>query len=146
MGTVRGRSSNRAIIFRKGGEAMSPEEKEVKKIIKKTTKNMEDINTYRPQFDSTIRAYAEMRQQYNKLMSEFYEGGCKITEEYTNKAGFTNIRKTALYLSLETLRKDVVSHENILGLTPVGLKKIKSEMPNKKISKLGKALSEIGQR
>ena len=125
---------------------MSPEEKEVKKIIKKTTKNMEGINTYRPQFDPTIRAYAEMRQQYNKLMSEFYEGGCKITEEYTNKAGFTNIRKTALYLSLETLRKDVVSHENILGLTPVGLKKIKSEMPNKKISKLGKALSEIGQR
>jgi len=125
---------------------LSPEEREVKKIIKITIKDMEDINTYRPQFNATIRAYAEMRQQYNKLMAEFYESGCEITEEYTNKAGFTNIRKTALYLSLETLRKDVVGHENILGLTPAGLKKIKSEAPNKKISKLGKALSEIGQR
>jgi hypothetical protein len=125
---------------------LTPEEKEVKKIIKITIKNMQDINTYRPQFDSTIRAYAEMRQQYNMLMLEYYESGCKITEEYTNKAGFTNIRKTAVYLSLETLRKDVVGHENILGLTPVGLKKIKSDSPKKKISKLGKALSEIGQR
>lgn len=124
---------------------MSPEEKEVKKIIKTTIKNMEGIGIYRPQFNETIRAYAEMKQQYNKLTKEFYEGGCKITEEYTNKAGFTNIRKTALYLALETLRKDIVNHENILGLTPAGLKKLKNESPKKKVSKLGKALSEIGQ-
>lgn len=125
---------------------MSPEEKQVKKIIKKTIKDMEELNTYRPQFDSTIRAYAEMRQQYDKLMSEFYESGCEITEEYTNKAGFTNVTKTALYLALESLRKDIVNHENILGLTPAGLKKIKSDSSKKKVSKLGKALSEIGQR
>ncbi len=126
---------------------MLPEEKEIKKIIKATIKNMESIGTYRPQFDATIRAYAEMRQQYDKLTAEFYAGGCKITEEYTNKAGFTNIRKTALYLALETLRKDIVNHENILGLTPAGLKKISSGTAGKKkVSKLGKALSEIGQQ
>lgn len=122
-----------------------PEEKEIKKIVKSTIKDMEAIGTYRPQFNATIKAYAEMRQQYNTLMAEFYKSGCKITEEYTNKAGFTNIRKTAVYLALETLRKDIVNHENILGLTPAGLKKLKNETPRKKISKLGKALSEIGQ-
>ncbi len=125
---------------------MTPEEKEIKKITKATIKDMETIGTYRPEFKATIRAYAEMRQQYNKLTSEFYEGGCQITEEYTNKAGFTNIRKTALYLALETLRKDIVSHENLLGLTPAGLKKIKSDHSKKKISKLGKALNEIGKQ
>jgi hypothetical protein len=123
----------------------SPEEKEIKKIIKSTIKDMEAIGTYRPEFVHTVRAYAEMRQQYKKLSTEFYDGGCQITEEYTNKAGFTNIRKTALYMALETLRKDIVNHENILGLTPVGLKKIKSDSPKKKVSKLGKALSEIGK-
>lgn len=123
----------------------TPEEKEINKIIKATTKDMEAIGTYRPEFNATIRTYAEMRQQYKKLTNEFYEGGCNITEEYTNKAGFTNIRKTALYLALETLRKDIVNHENILGLTPAGLKKIKSDPPKKKVSKLGKALSDLGQ-
>ena len=123
----------------------TPEEKEMRKIEKQTIKDMQNIGTYRSEFNATIRAYSEMRQQYNKLTSEFYAGGWKITEEYTNKAGFTNIRKTALYLAIETLRKDIVNHENILGLTPAGLKKIKSEAPGKKVSKLGKALSELGQ-
>lgn len=124
---------------------LTPEEKEIKKIMKKTIDNMIKIGSYRPEFDATIRSYSEMRQQYNKLSKEFYEGGCKITEEFTNKAGFTNTRKTAIYLGMETLRKDIVNHENILGLTPAGLKKVQSDSKKKKTSKLGKALSEIGQ-
>lgn len=120
--------------------------KAVNKIIKATIKNMESIGIYRPEFNSTIRAYAEMRQQYDSLMIKFYESGCEITEEFTNKAGYTNVRKTALYLALETLRKDIVGHENILGLTPAGLKKISnSGTSKKKVSKLGKALSELAQ-
>ncbi|HYE10538.1 MAG TPA: P27 family phage terminase small subunit [Patescibacteria group bacterium] len=130
---------------------MSDEEKkvkkEVKKIIKATIKNMESISIYRPEFDSTIKAYAEMRQQYDHLMIEFYESGCKITEEYTNNAGFTNIRKTATYIALESLRKEILNHENTLGLTPAGLKKINNTSTvKKKVSKLGKALSEIAQQ
>jgi hypothetical protein len=126
---------------------LSPEEKEVKKIIKKTIKDMESLGTYRSQFDSTIKVYAEMKQQYNKSMAEFYESGCKMSEEYINKSGAKNIRKTALYLSLETLRKDIVNHENILGLTPAGLKKITSDKaPKKRVSKLGAAMSALGKK
>lgn len=125
---------------------MTVEEKEIRKIEKRTIKDMEAVGTYRPEFKPAIRAYAEMRQQYNLLTADFYEGGCEITEEYTNKAGFTNIRKTALYLALETLRKDIVNYENILGLTPAGLKKIKSNVTDKKKgSKLEKALSDLGK-
>lgn len=36
-----------------------------------------------------------------------------MTEEYTNKAGFTNVRKTAIYLALETLRRDIINHGNL---------------------------------
>lgn len=125
---------------------MTVEEKAIKKIIKKTIEGMKVINTYRPQFDSTITLYAQMRQQYDVLTSEFYENGSKMTEEYTNKAGATNIRKTALYLSMEVLRKDIVNHENILGLTPAGLKKINDEMKTQRNeSKLAKALRAIEQ-
>ena len=81
-----------------------------------------------------------MRYQYDNLMEEFYKNGCQITEEYTNKSGATNIRKTALYLSIESLRKDIVNHENILGLTPAGLKKINDEM---KQGKKGQTKLEI---
>ncbi|WP_335871955.1 P27 family phage terminase small subunit [Bacillus sp. 2205SS5-2] len=124
---------------------MSDEEKAVRKIIRKTEKDMQSLGTYRPQFDSAIRVYSEMRFQYDVLMQQFYADGCKISEEYTNKAGAKNIRKTAMYLSLETLRKDIVNHENLLGLTPAGLKRINDEMAKKKkkMSKLDLALSSL---
>jgi hypothetical protein len=127
--------------------AMSAEEKAVRKIIRQTKADMEAVGTYRPQFDSAIRTYSEMRYQYDVIMKEFYASGCKISEEYTNKAGATNIRKTALYLSLETIRKDIVNHENLLGLTPAGLKRINDEMnkKKKKTSKLDMALSSFGK-
>lgn len=34
------------------------------------------------------------------------------------------MRKTALYLAMETMRKDIIYYENQLGLTPVSIKKI----------------------
>lgn len=112
--------------------ALSPEEREVKKIEKATVKSMEILQTYRPQFMPTIKAYAQMRRQFDCLWKEFSEGGYQTTEAYTNKNGNTNIRKTAIYLSIETLRRDIVNYENILGLTPAGLKKINKEMETKK--------------
>lgn len=123
---------------------MSVEEKAIKKILKKTIDNMKIIGTYRPQFDTNLRTYSEMKYELEVLTKEFYKNGCKRTEEYTNKSGATNIRKTADYLALEKLRDDVNKRENELGLTPSGLKKINDEMKkdNKKKSKLAEALSE----
>jgi len=124
--------------------AISEYEKEIRKIIKITKSNMSAIGTYKPQFDPTIRVYAETKQQYNLLMEQFSESGCKVTEEYTNKAGATNIRKTAIYLALETIRKDLISHEGILGLTPAGLRRINDGMKgHKKKSGLAEVLSGI---
>lgn len=134
--------------FQKKGEkvkmAMTYEEKAIRKILKKTIENMTIIGTYRPQFETNIRTYSEMKFELEALTKEFYEKGCKRTEEYTNKAGATNIRKTAEYLSLEKLRDDVAKRENELGLTPAGLKRINDEMKknDKKKSKLAEALSK----
>lgn len=115
-----------------------------RKIYSKTKKSMKDVGTYRIEFDPIVERYAELRAQYQELNEQWYEDGCKITEDYTNKAGATNKRKTALYLALETLRKELVEMENIFGLTPKGLKGIKSNgLETTKVSKLDAALAAL---
>ncbi|MBH0174722.1 P27 family phage terminase small subunit [Fictibacillus sp. 23RED33] len=125
--------------------AITPEERKIRKIMKQVIQDMKDVGTYRSQFEATIRTYSEMRFQYDLMMKDFFKEGCKTTEEYTNNAGVTNVRKTATYLAIETIRKDMINHENTLGLTPAGLKRINDEMKTtkKKSSKLASALSDL---
>ena len=87
-----------------------------------------------------------MRVQLEILMGRWYESGCVITEEYTNKAEATNNRKTALYQSIEGLRKEIFDMENVLGLTPAGLKRISGDAvkPTSQPSRLEEALSRFG--
>ena len=65
---------------------------------------MRAVGTYKPEFEASVRRYVEMRIQYDILNEKWYENGCKITEEYVNKSGAKNQRKTALYLSMEAMR------------------------------------------
>lgn len=117
----------------------------ITKLKNQTVKNMEAIGTYRQEFDATIQRYAELRIQYELLTGKWYDEGCEITEEYTNKSGAKNRRKTALYLSIETMRKELVDLENIFGLTPKGLKGIRTKgLEEKKESALDKLLAEDG--
>lgn len=105
---------------------------------------MKDLGTFQAQFEASVRRYAELRIQYDILLDQWYEDGCKITEIYTNKYGAENERKTALYLSLEMLRKELIEMENIFGLTPKGLKAIKSKgLDAKKESAIDAALRKI---
>ena len=111
------------------------------KIYNETVENMRKVGTFRDEFVTTIRRYAELRIQYEKMNDKWYLEGCQITEEYTNKAGIKNVRKTALYLSIENMRKELIEMENILGLTPKGLKSIKTKgLEVKKESALDRAL------
>lgn len=106
---------------------------------------MRNLGTYRPEFETSVRRYAELRVQYDILNDQWYESGCAITEEYTNKAGATNQRKTTLYLTLENIRKELIELENLFGLTPKGLKAIKSKgLEEQKQSLLEKVLMNSG--
>lgn len=88
---------------------------------------MRTLGTYKDEFEAPVRRYAEMSIQYDILLDQWYEKGCIITEEYTNKFGARNQRKTSLYLALEALRKELVEMENLFGLTPKGLRAIKTK-------------------
>ncbi len=117
----------------------------INKLWNKTIENMRSLGTYRPEFETSVRRYAELRVQYDILNDQWYENGCAITEEYTNKAGATNQRKTTLYLTLENIRKELIELENLFGLTPKGLKAIKSKgLEEQKQSLLEKVLMNSG--
>lgn len=116
----------------------------ITRVYNKTIANMQSLGTFQPQFDASVRRYSELRIQYDILMDKWYDEGCKITESYTNKFGAENERKTALYLSLETLRKELIEMENIFGLTPKGLKAIKTKgLETKKESAIDAALRNM---
>ena len=123
--------------------AQTKEQKAINKIKKKTIEEMTTLGVYRPEFSATINAYAQLRYLYDILNERFTENGYQVTEEYTNKAGATNIRKTAEYQALETIRKDILSHESVLRLNPAGLKKIRADTKKKNASKLGAVLNEL---
>lgn len=99
----------------------------ITRIYNTTVRNMEVLGTFKKEFESAVRRYSELRVQYDILTDKWYDAGCEITEEYTNKSGATNRRKTALYLAMETMRKELIDMENIFGLTPKGLKAIKTK-------------------
>ena len=107
----------------------------------KTTEYMKNLGIYKPEFENSVSRYAELKVQYEILTERWYDANCAITEEYTNKAGAKNMRKTALYLSIEAMRKELNELENILGLTPKGLKQIRTKgFEEKKESVLDKLL------
>ena len=117
-------------------------EKKRKKVFNETKKSMISLGTYRKEFDVIIKRYAEMRMQFDTLNEQWYQNGCRVTEQYTNKAGATNERKTALYLAIEKLREELTDMESVLGLTPKGLKTLKRKgLDQKKESALDKMLS-----
>lgn len=116
-------------------------EKLQRKKFKETKKNMTSLGTYRKEFDVIIKRYSEMQVQFDMLNKRWYLEGCKVTEQYTNKAGATNERKTALYLAIENLRSELTDMENIFGLTPKGLNTIKRKgLEQRKTSALEKML------
>ena len=116
------------------------------RLYNETVKKMQEVGTFKAEFETSVRRYAELRLQYENLSNKWYETGCEITEEYTNKFGAKNQRKTALYMAMENLRKELTDMENMFGLTPKGLRQIKTKgLEQKKTSALDKALEKLNE-
>lgn len=113
-------------------------------LYKETKAVMEQVGTFRPEFEVAITRYAELRLQYDMMLEKWHESGCKVTEQYTNKNGSTNERKAPLYLAMEGIRRELLEMENLFGLTPKGLKVIKTKgLDGKKKGKIAAALEGL---
>ena len=111
-------------------------------IEQRTKKNMQALGTYKPEFDMTISIYCSLIEQYQSLEANFKKNEFNVEE----KTGANGLKRSPIIGTLETLRKDILSYSNALGLTPSGLKKLNDEMnKNKKeVSKLEMALNSFG--
>lgn len=114
---------------------------------KKTTienqivKEMKSLGIYKPEYRKLVKIFAGMIHQYEVFEEQFEESGYKIEEEYTNKAGATNMRKTPLYTAMESLRKDIAAYSDRLCLNPKSLESVKVEAQN--TSKLASVLKKL---
>ena len=111
-------------------------------IEQRTKKNMKALEVYKPEFDTTISIYASLVEQYQTLEKEFKKNAYKVEE----KTGANNSKRSPMIATLESLRKDILSYSNALGLTPSGLRKLNDEMSKEKkqVSKLEMALNAFG--
>ncbi|MDO4778476.1 MAG: P27 family phage terminase small subunit [Tissierellia bacterium] len=115
--------------------------KEKKYYVRKITKDLKSLGTYEKEYDDIIKIYAGLLHQYLVFEAEFEQSGYKIEEEYTNKAGAVNMRKTPLYTAMESLRKDIATYSDRLGLNVKSMEGITVE--RKKSSKLEDILSDL---
>ena len=102
---------------------------------------MKELGTYREQYEDMIDVYAGLLHQYISFEQEFEKSGYVIEEEYTNKAGATNMRKTPLYSAMESLRKDITTFSDRLCLNPKSIESINVEI--KTPSRLEMALTKL---
>ena len=107
--------------------AMSESEKGISKIKRQAISSMKAVGTYRTEYNPTVEAYAALRWQYENLLKSFFEKGCNYTETFINKNGAASERKAIEYQIMEGMRKDLLTYENTLGLTPLGVKRIRKQ-------------------
>ena len=119
---------------------MARKKDSIKKMI---ISRMKDLGTYKVQYMDVINIFAGMIQQYEVFEEEFVENGGKIEEEYTNKNGATNMRKTPLYTAMESLRKDIATYSNLLCLNPRSLENVSAQAESK--SKLDSVLESLAR-
>ena len=84
-------------------------------------KKMQALGTYRKEFDQAIMILVQLQKQYDALTEIFENSGYEY--EVSTEQGS---KKAPIVTTLESLRKDMLSYMNALGLTPIGLKNLKT--------------------
>jgi len=103
---------------------------------------MKTLGVYKAEFEPMIRAYGQLREQYDALTLQYEESGYSFQVETDSGA-----KKAPIVTTLESLRRDVLTYASQLGLTPAGLKKLnEASMKPAKTSPLADALRSLEGR
>ncbi|GAA6514562.1 P27 family phage terminase small subunit [Phocea massiliensis] len=113
-------------------------ESQVEVIVEDTVEKMVSLGVYRPEYDSTIQVYAELREQYGVLTERFEQSKYKIQ----TKSAQGGMKKAPIVATLEALRKDILSYSDRLCLNPKAFDSMSVKGPPP-ASKLEIALQEI---
>ena len=96
---------------------MKPTKKEQDIIVR-----MKSLGVYKPEFDETIRRYRILSDEFARLYAKYRRDGYPY-----EVSGPQGVKKSPIVITLETLRRDLLSLEDALGLTPKGLKSLQEE-------------------
>lgn len=98
--------------------------------------------TYQPYYDNCINTLAEMLERKDTARQQFIEDGERITIEYTNKAGATNIITNPLIKVINDIDKQALTYWRELGLTPLRIKKASTGGQSAKLADIIKQIQE----
>lgn len=107
---------------------MARPQSNINTIKRSITAELKALKVYRPEYDRVIDVYADLIVAYIEQSKKLNDGAYAM--------------RTPLLLSVENLRKDILSYSNQLGLTPAGLKKIQGDQKPAKQSSLAIALKQ----
>ena len=101
----------------------------------KIVKVMKQLGTYRAEYMVTILRLAQMREQYAELIEQY---------NAMDKAILEGFHKPVIIGTLEALRRDILTYERDLGMTPAALKKLDAQAELPQASVLADALRKLG--
>ena len=100
--------------------------------------DMEFLGTYKKEFDSAIKVYIDIYNQYEQAWNEFVKDGMKSSVECAG-----GIKKNPILVTIEDLRKQLITYSDRLGLNPKALDQIKNAQIPKEMTALETFMSNF---
>lgn len=116
------------------------EEKDLTKWERVIKEACQEAGTYQPFFDLIIKELAGIMDTKDAALEIYEKSGGSPVVKYTNKGGFTNLRKNPALAVIQECNQQALAFWRDLGLTPSGFKKLDG-MVNKQTEK--DAFSEL---
>ena len=90
----------------------------------KIKKQCEDIQTFKPSFNSAIDALAKILEQRDAALDLYKAEGCQLIIERTSDRGAINTSINPLVQLMDKLNNTALAYWKELGLTPLSFKKM----------------------
>ena len=84
----------------------------------------QEAGTYQPFFDLIIKELAGIMDTKDAALEIYEKSGGSPVVKYTNKGGFTNLRKNPALAVIQECNQQALAYWRDLGLTPSGFKKL----------------------
>lgn len=94
---------------------------------KRIIADMENIGTYKPEFNKVIDTLAQIYEDMDAAREQFRKSDGSVTTERVNKDGSVKMTKNPYFATIEGLQDRILKYNSELGLTPAGYKKLTGE-------------------
>lgn len=98
---------------------------------RKIVEKCKSLGVYRPEFEDIYDRLSEEHERRDLFDKEWRADGMKLTVEYTNKAGATNIVDNPVIVNIRKCDEQILKLEKELGLTPASFKEVGGSAPKK---------------